>query len=106
MGTADLKVTHELERVCWRRWKWEVGQGAQNGAAGLLRLFSLPREEFTMKRLFEQNLKEMLHPKGDDLEKQVKVVRGTGVNPLGFRCVAPVRISSKAAVPGENLGRY
>lgn len=23
------------------------------------------------------------HPKGDDLEKQVKVVRGTGVNPLG-----------------------
>lgn len=64
MGTADHNVIHELERVCWRRWKWEVGEGVENGAAGLrlLRLFSLPREEFTMKRLFEQNLKEMLQP--------------------------------------------
>ena len=62
MGTADHNVIHEMERVCWRRWKWEVGQGVQNGATGLLRLFSLLREEFTMKRLFEQNLKELLQP--------------------------------------------
>lgn len=42
---------------------------------------------------------------GDDLGKQVRVVRAAYVNPLGLRCVAPVRISSKAAVPGENPER-
>ena len=59
---ADHNVIHEMEQVCWRRWKWEVRQGVQNGATRSLGLFSLLREEFTMKRLFEQNLKEMLQP--------------------------------------------